>query len=85
MLTEKFIEKNFPKGKRTLVGSRPVMGKTSFSISLTISLTEQSRKCIYFSAEWKEQQLVKKYKLQIDIEEYNVIVSNIIVDDMGGT
>lgn len=39
--------------------SRPVMGKTSFSISLTISLTEQSRKCIYFSAEWKEQQLVK--------------------------
>lgn len=41
MLTEKFIEKNFPKGKRTLVGSRPVMGKTSFSISLTISLTNR--------------------------------------------
>lgn len=83
MLTEKFIEKNFSKGKRTLVSSRPVMKKTYFSISLTISLTKQSRKCIYFSAEWKEQQLVNK--LQIDIEEYNVIVNNIIVDDMGGT
>lgn len=81
MLTEKFIEKSFPKGKLTLVGGRPAIGKTSFAISLTISLAKQSKKYIYFSAELQEQQLAKRYKLQIDIEEYNGIVSNIIVDD----
>lgn len=29
----------------------------------------------------KEQQLVERYKLQIAIEEYNVIADNIIMDD----
>ena len=46
MLTKKFIEKTFPKGKLTLVGGHPAMGKTSFAISLTISLAELNRKCI---------------------------------------
>lgn len=81
MITNKFIEKTFPKGKLTLIGGHPAMGKTSFAISLTISLAELNRKCIYFSAELKEQQLVERYKLQIDIEEYNIIAGNIIVDD----
>lgn len=38
MITNKFIEKTFPKGKLTLIGGHPAMGKTSFAISLTISL-----------------------------------------------
>lgn len=81
MITKKFIEKTFPKGKLTLVGGHPAIGKTSFAISLTISLAKLNKRCIYFSAELKEQQLVERYKLQIDIEEYNVIAGNIIVDD----
>ena len=64
MITNKFIEKTFPKGKLTLIGGHPAMGKTSFAISLTISLAELNRKCIYFSAELKEQQLVESNSVQ---------------------
>lgn len=48
MLTEIFIEKNFPKEKLTLVGGCPAIGITSFAISLTISLAKLNKKCIYF-------------------------------------
>lgn len=81
MLTKKFIEKNFPKGKLTLVGGRPAMGKTSFAISLTVSLAKLNKRCIYFSAEMEEQQLVERCKRQVGIEEYNAIAGNITVDD----
>lgn len=81
MLTEKFIEKNFPKGKITLVGGRPAMGKTSFAISLTVSLAKLNKKCIYFYLEMEEQQLVERCKRQVGIEEYKAIAGNITVDD----
>ncbi len=81
MLTEKFIEKNFPKGKITLVGGRPAIGKTSFAISLTVGLAKLNKRCIYFSAEMEEQQLVERCKRQVSIEEYKAIVGNITVDD----
>jgi len=48
MLTEIFIEKNFPKGKLTLVGGRPAIGITSFAISLTISLCQVQQKMYLF-------------------------------------
>lgn len=81
MLTEKFIEKNFPKGKLTLVGGRPAIGKTSFAISLTISLAKLNKRCIFFSIGMEEQQVVERYKLQINIEEYSAIAGNITIDD----
>ncbi len=36
MISQNFIESNLPKGKLTLVGGRPNIGKTSFAISLAI-------------------------------------------------
>lgn len=81
MLTEIFIEKNFPKGKLTLVGGCPAIGITSFAISLTISLAKLNKKCIYFSVGMEEQQLIERYKRQVNIEEYNAIAGNITVDD----
>lgn len=80
MITKKFIEKTFPKGKLTLVGGRPAMGKTSFAISLTVSLAKLNKKCIYFSLEIEEQQLVERCKRQVGIEEYKAIAGNINVD-----
>ena len=81
MITKKIIEKTFPKGKITLVGGRPAMGKTSFAISLTVSLAKLNKKCIYFSLEIEEQQLVERCKRQAGIDEYNAIACNITVDD----
>lgn len=81
MITKKFIEKTFPKGKITLVGGRPAMGKTSFAISLTVSLAKLNKKCIYFSLEIEEQQLIERCKRQAGIEEYKAIAGNITVDD----
>lgn len=78
MITEKFIEKNFPKGKLTLLGGS--MEKTFFAVSISISLARQNRKCIYFSSKIDECFLTEKYKRQVNIEEYNSIAGNIIVD-----
>ena len=38
MITQDFIEQNFPKGKLTLIGGRPSMGKTSLLTSLALNL-----------------------------------------------
>ena len=80
MITEKFIEKNFPKGKLTLLGGCPAVGKSSFAVSISISLARQNRKCIYLSSKFEERVLTERYKRQVIIEEYNSIVGNIIVD-----
>ena len=81
MLTESFITNNFPKGKLTLIGGRPAMGKTSFAISLAISLARQNIKCIYFSCEINREQLVRRIKLQTGISGYNEVEHKILIDD----
>lgn len=43
MISQNFIESNFPKGKLTLVGGPPAVGKTSFAISLANSMAEVCR------------------------------------------
>lgn len=64
MISQNFIESNFPKGKLTLVGGRPNIGKTSFAISLAISMAEQNQRVIYFSLEMTKEQLIKRIRLQ---------------------
>ena len=67
MISQNFIESNFPKGKLTLVGGRPNIGKTSFAISLAISMAEQN------------QRVIKRIRLQ---NEQIAIGENIVIDDI---
>lgn len=79
MISQNFIEDNFPKGKLTLVGGRPNIGKTSFAISLAISMAEQNQRVIYFSLEMTKEQLIKRIRLQ---NEQIAIGENIVIDDI---
>lgn len=79
MISQNFIESNFPKGKLTLVGGRPNIGKTSFAISLAISMAEQNQRVIYFSLEMTKEQLIKRIRLQ---NEQIAIGENIVIDDI---
>ena len=79
MISQNFIESNFPKGKLTLVGGRPNIGKTSFAISLAISMAEQNQRVIYFSLEMTKEQLIKRIRLQ---NEQIAIEENIVIDDI---
>ena len=60
MIGQSFIQDNFPKGKLIFVGGRPAIGKTSFALSLAISMAERNQKVIYFSLEMDREQLVKR-------------------------
>lgn len=64
MISQNFIEDNFPKGNLTLVGGCPSVGKTAFAISLAISMAERNQKIIYFSLEMTRKQLVRRIMLQ---------------------
>ena len=81
MFTENFIKKNYSKGKLTLVGGCPAVGKTTFAISLAISLARQNNKCFYFSCEMDEEQLVRRIKLQIGKSGYNEVKHKIFIDN----
>jgi len=65
MFTKEFIQSNFPKGKLTIVASRPAMGKTSFGISLASTLAQEEKQVIYFSLECDEIHLAKRVSQQI--------------------
>lgn len=82
MISQNFIESNFPKGKLTLVVGRPSIGKTSFAISLAISMAEQNQRVIYFSLEMTKEQLIKRIRLQ---NEQIAIGESIVIDDISQT
>lgn len=81
MITNKFIEQNFPKGKLTIVAARPAMGKTSLITSLAISVANIGYNSLFFSLEMTEAQLIRRMKLQLDEEQYNKIDGMIYIDD----
>ena len=81
MLSKEFIQNNFPKGKVTLLAGRPAMGKSSFAVSLALSLVEQGLAPMYFSLERSDEQLTKRMKMQIGEEAYDQIHGSILVDD----
>ena len=82
MISQNFIESNFPKGKLTLVFGRPSIGKTSFAISLAISMAEQNQRVIYFSLEMTKEQLIKRIRLQ---NEQIAIGQSIVIYDISQT
>ena len=81
MISESFIENNFPKGVVTLVGARPAMGKTAFALSLAINLARNNRKFIYFCMDMDRKQAMSRIAKQIDEKEYAAIEERIIMDN----
>ncbi len=81
MISNNFIDSNFPKGIVTLVGARPAMGKSTFAISMAISLARRNQKFIYFSLEMDKERVVDRIKLQTDEKEYAMIRESFIIDD----
>ena len=78
MISQNFIEDNFPKGQLTLVGGRQSVGKTAFAITLAVSMAKRNRKVIYFSLEENKEQLVKRIRLQ---NRHATIEENIVICD----
>ena len=64
MISQNFIEDNFPKGKLTLVCGCPSVGKTAFAVTLAVSMAKRNQKVIYFSLEMGREQLDKRIMLQ---------------------
>ena len=81
MLSKEFIQANFPKGKVTLLAGRPAMGKSSFAVSLALSLVEQGLAPMYFSLEMSDELLTKRMKIQMGEEAYDQIHGSVLVDD----
>lgn len=81
MFTKEFILSNFPKGKLTIVASRPAMGKTSFGISLASTLAQADKQVIYFSLEYDEIHLAKRLSQQVGEKTAKAIGERIYVCD----
>ncbi len=60
MISNHFIENNFPKGIVTLVGARPAIGKSAFAISMAINLARRNQKFIYFSLEMDKERVIDR-------------------------
>lgn len=59
------ILKGIEKSSLITIGARPAMGKTAFMTNLMLNLLKQKKKCLYFSLEMCETQLVKRLIGQI--------------------
>lgn len=80
MITQEFIEQNFPKGRLTLVGGRPAMGKTSFVTSLALSLAREDKYSLIFSLEMSDKMLASRIS-QIYESSYKDCFDKVYVDD----
>lgn len=47
------------------IGARPAMGKTCFMTNIMLNLLEQNKKCLFFSLEMSEEQLIKRLLCQV--------------------
>ncbi len=47
------------------IGARPAMGKTCFMTNIMLNLLEQHKKCLFFSLEMSDEQLIKRLLCQI--------------------
>lgn len=80
MITQEFIIQNFPKGKLTLVGGRPAMGKTSLVTSLALSLAREDKYSLIFSLEMSDKMLACRIS-QIYESSYKDCFSKVYIDD----
>lgn len=81
MFSKEFILSNFPKGKLTIVASRPAMGKTSFGISLAASLAQDEKHVAYFSLEYAEIRAALRMSQQIGEDNAKAINGRVYIDD----
>lgn len=47
------------------IGARPAMGKSSFATNIMLNLLEQNKKCLFFSLELSEEEIIKRLLSQI--------------------
>ena len=80
MITQDFIEQNFPKGKLTLIGGRPSMGKTSLLTSLALNLALVDKYSIYFSLQMNNAMLVNRIKSLCETS-YKDSIDKIYIND----
>ena len=80
MITQEFIKQNFPKGKLTLFGGRPAMGKTSLRTSLALNLALVDKYSIYLSLEMNNAMLVNRIKSLCETS-YKDSIDKIYIDD----
>lgn len=81
MINTNFIQKNFPKGKLSVLHGRPAAGKTSMAVSLALTLASESHHPIYFSMEMSREMLAKRFVAQMGTEVPADVWANIIVND----
>lgn len=81
MINTNFIQKNFPKGKLSVLHGRPAAGKTSMAVSLALTLASESHHPIYFSMEMSKEMLAQRFVAQMGTEVPADVWANIIVND----
>lgn len=81
MISKELIIHNFPRGKVTIVGGRPAMGKSSFAASLALNLAQHGKKSVFFSLEMSKEQLIRRMRMQVGDENYASSGAMIIIND----
>lgn len=81
MINTNYIQKNFPKGKLSVVHGRPAAGKTSMAVSLAQVLAGIGQHPIYFSMEMSKEMLANEFVAQMGTEVPADIWGNFLVND----
>lgn len=81
MINTSFIQKNFPKGKVTVVHGRPATGKTSLGVSMALCLAKENRCPMYFSMEMSKEKLIERFSAQAGAELPADVLNNIFIND----
>lgn len=76
-----FIQKNFPKGKLSVVHGRPAVGKTLMAVSLVLELAGKGQHPIYFSMEMSKETLAQRFAAQMGAEVPTDAWANILIND----
>lgn len=81
MMDTSLIQKNFPKGKLTVVHGRPAAGKTTMAVSLALTLAGEDHHPIFFTMEMNKEMLVKRFATQMGDEVSVDVWANILIND----
>lgn len=81
MINTNFIQKNFSKGKLSIVHGRPAAGKTSMAVSLALTLASEDHHPIYFSMEMSKETLAQRFAAQMGAEVPTDAWANILIND----
>lgn len=81
MINTNYIQKNFPKGKLTVVLGRPAVGKTSMAVSLAVELAGKGHHPFFFSMEMSKEMLAQRFAAQMGAEVPTDVWANILIND----